>query len=138
MRGKWPVQPVPIASMFRPPDLNDVDSPLNHLPYWSVKPPVLGVTVSERSSAKGNVAMFCDSFFRAGGIRLDSLGDLPFKLQFRHFASIWDVSDFEKMEAVATLVHPDLIIDQTTERLLGDIPKDNPEWEKARLSENLP
>ncbi len=61
------------------------------------------------------------------------IGDLPFKVQFRHFARIWDVSDFDKISAVARIEHPDVIIDQTTERLLGAVPADNPEWKKARL-----
>jgi hypothetical protein len=134
LRGRWPVGPVPVIRMVPPPDLKEVDAPLEHLRWWSGRPPVLGVLVSERPSAAGRVAMFCDSFFRAGGLPLDALGNLPLQVHFRRFASIWDGSDFEKIAAVAECEHPDILVDQTTERLLGTPPDRNPEWEKARLA----
>ena len=69
---------------------------------------------------------------------LDALGDLPLKIQFRRFASIWDTSDFEKLSAVVGIEHPEVVIDETTERLLGAVPAQNPEWEKARLDRSAP
>ncbi len=96
LRGRWPVQPVPVIRMVRPADLQDVAAPPLRLAYWRDRPPVLGVLVSERTSGRGRVAMFSDSFFRAGGMPLDALGDLPLMIQFRRFASIWDVSDFKR------------------------------------------
>jgi len=138
LRGRWPVHAVPETHLIRPPDLEEVDSPVRHLPYWADQPPVMGVIVSERASGRGRIAMFCDSFFRAGGLPLDALGDLPLKIQFRRFASIWDTSDFEKLSAVVGIEHPEVVIDETTERLLGAVPAQNPEWEKARLDRSAP
>jgi hypothetical protein len=138
MRGKWPVGPVPVLYMMRPPDLKVMDSPLNTLPFWSGRPPILGALVSERASGNGRVSMFSDSFFRAGGLRLEALGDLPLQVQFRRFASLWDVSDFEKISAVVRIEQPEVVVDQTTERLLGTVPPDNPEWENARLGATPP
>jgi len=134
LRGRWPVRPVAVVHMIRPPDVREVDSPLSQLPDSANRPLGYRVIVSERGSGSGRVAMFCDSFFRDGGLPLDSRGNFPLMIQFRRFTDIWEYSDFDRISAVARVEHPDIVVDQVTERLLGHAPRDNPEWEKARLS----
>ncbi len=139
LRGHWPVTPVPIIHLTPPPDFYFTPTGLTGRSPWRDFPEWKKVIATDRTSGRGRVVMFGDSFFRDGGIPRDDETHLPLSLEFRRFVSIWDNVDYDGLAAAAKLEKPDVVIEQVTERLFrSDIPADAPEWEAARVASPPP
>ena len=134
MRGHWPLRPEPELRLRRPADLRAAVSPLTTVAPWkdayAWKTPV----TTERDSGQGHAALLCDSFFRFGGMPLDSPAQVPFMLTFRRFTSLWEWATFDQIRAIAELEKPEVVIEQWTERFLKVIPDDHPEFARARAA----
>ena len=80
--------------------------------------------------------LLCDSFFRVGGLAPDSVGLPPLSIHFKRFVSVWDwndaenLADFPTLEEIVTREHPDIVVEQFTERYLRTPPPDHPEFRK--------
>ncbi len=134
MRGHWLQPPELQLRLIRPPDLRDVTSPLVELAPWKEYPGWRKPVTTERDSSRGRAVLLCDSFFRAGGVPLDALAQVPFMLEFRRFTSLWDWASFDQVRAIAEQEKPDIVIEEWTERFLKVIPADDPEFARARAA----
>ena len=132
MRGYWPQPPEIQLRLNRPADLRDVASPLADLPPWKEYPAWRKPVTTERDSGRGRAVLLCDSFFRAGGVPLDALAQVPFMLEFHRFTSLWDWASFDQFRSIAEQEKPDVVIEEWTERFLKVIPADHPEFQRAR------
>jgi alginate O-acetyltransferase complex protein AlgJ len=132
MRGQWPASPTPAFRIQRPADLHDAVSPLCALAPWKDEPAWRQPVAYERDSGVGRAVLLCDSFFRYGGVPFDAVAQTPFLLSFRRFVSVWDRADFSMMAAMVEQEHPDVVIEQTTERFLDNFPADDPGFAQAR------
>jgi hypothetical protein len=134
MRGLWPRKPEPELRLRRPVDLRDAVSPLATVAPWKDAPAWKKPVTTERDSGQGRAVLLCDSFFRAGGVPLDALGQVPFMLNFRRFTSLWEWATFDQIKAIAEWEKPDVVIEEWTERYLKVIPEDHPEFARARAA----
>lgn len=131
LRGLWPQPPEAQVRINRPTDLVDAPTPLSALAPWHEAPWWKKPVVTERASARGRAVLLCDSFFRAGGVPTESLGQMPFQLCFRRFTSLWEWASPEMIRTVAEQEKPDVIIEAWTERFLKVIPPDHPDFARA-------
>lgn len=134
MRGYWPRTPEAQLRIKRPAALRDVPSPLADVAPWKEAPWWKKPVATEYDAGRGRAVLLCDSFFRAGGVPLDALAQVPFQLEFRRFTSLWEWATFEQIEQIAKLEKPDVVIEEWTERFLKVIPADHPEFARARAA----
>ena len=122
LKGVWPGEAAPEVVMTFPADLKRVDTPLLAQAPWKDQPAWQRIVATERESGRGRIVMYCDSFFRAGGIPLSALGDLPLSLYLRRHVSLWGASEEADLEAVIALERPDVVIEEFVERRLAQPP----------------
>lgn len=139
MNGHWPLFAMPQVSLGPELGVHGVQTPLSALPVWktaSSTPPV----AFECPSGAGRAVMLCDSFFRVGGLPRDAQGQVPLACQFHRFVSLWDwvgaenLSSFDMFLAIAEKEHPDVVIEEWTERFMRTPMPDSPEFESARVA----
>lgn len=131
MRDLWPAPAEDQLRLVRPADARAGTSALADLPPWKDAPWWKKPIVSERDAARGRVVLLTDSFFNAGGLPLDAIGQMPFQLCFRRFTSLWEWATPDQIRAIAETEKPDVIIEAWTERFLKVIPADDPEFAAA-------
>jgi hypothetical protein len=137
MSGHWPRFAMPQLSPDPGVGLHAVQTPLSDLPIWKrggTTPPV----AFECASGVGRAVMLCDSFFRVGGLAADAQAQSPLAWQFHRFVSLWDwvggdnLSSYDMILAIAEKEHPDVVIEEWTERYLRSPMPDSPEFARAR------
>lgn len=138
MTGRWPLEPVTQLRLTFPPDFRASPTPVSALPLWQPGSPWSWPLAFERDSGVGRTVMFCDSFFRVGGLADDALAQAPLVLNFKRFVSVWNwigtqnLAGYEMVSAIAEAERPTLVIEQWTERYLRTRPPDHPEFQRAR------
>jgi hypothetical protein len=139
MNGRWPLFAMPQLSPGPELGLHAVETPLSDLPIWKrggTTPPV----AFECASGVGRAVMLCDSFFRVGGLAAGAQGQSPLAWQFHRFVSLWDwvgsqnLSSYDMILAIAEKEHPDVVIEEWTERYLRTPMPDSPEFARARAA----
>ena len=123
LADRWPTPRRVQLHLHPPPEFRRVTTPLAHHPAWRRvdlgNPPL----AFEHDRGHGRAVMLCDSFFRVGGLA-DANAESPLVLRFRRFVSLWSWNDEtnlarpDLLEAILELEHPDVIIEQWTERYL--------------------
>jgi alginate O-acetyltransferase complex protein AlgJ len=127
MRGLWPQPLVPVLRVHPPADVRIASSPLLTQPPWSTAPGWKQPIARERDSGVGRGVLLCDSFFRVGG--LAEWGDnTPLTLRFHRFVTFWEWATSDMIAAIAEQEHPDVVIEQWTERFLKTFPDGSPEF----------
>jgi hypothetical protein len=138
MQGRWPIEPITQLRITAPPDARSATTPVASLPVWKSVSPWAQPLAFERDSGVGRAVMFCDSFFRVGGLASDTPAQSPLILNFQRFVSIWpwlgthNMATYDVVAAVAQMERPTIVIEQWTERYLRTPPPDHPEFQRAR------
>ena len=139
MMGSWPTHEVSQVRVLSAHDYRRVDTQLSKIPMLSNAPPWALPFAFEHDSGKGRAVLLSDSFFRVGGLAPESFGQPPLSLHFKRFVSVWNwndtrnLADFSVLSAISEMEHPDVLIEQITERYLRTQPIDHPEYQKALL-----
>jgi len=136
MNGHWPAFECSQVSILPAKDSRISTTTLFAVPVLvNVSPWALPLAV-ERDSGQGRLVLLCDSFFRVGGLAPDSVGLPPLSIHFKRFVSVWDwnyaknLADFAVLEEIIAREHPDIVIEQYTERYLRAPPPDHIEFQK--------
>jgi hypothetical protein len=138
LQRRWPLEHITQLRLIAPPDGRITKTPLADMAVWDAVSAAEKPLAFERDSGVGRAVMFCDSFFRAGGLARDAPAQSPLVLNFQRFISIWpwraaqNLASYDLVAAVAQLERPTIVIEQWTERYLRTPPPDDPEFQRAR------
>ncbi|MDO8540423.1 MAG: hypothetical protein Q7S40_08265 [Opitutaceae bacterium] len=122
MRHHWPSQPAIELRITAPSDLRTIPSPLLQSAPWNEAPGWKQPVTTECESGVGRAVLFCDSFFRAGGVPLSELARVPLMLRFQRLTSLWEWPDHAMLRQVIDAERPNIVIEARTERFLKIIP----------------
>jgi hypothetical protein len=138
MNGHWPAFDFSQVYILPTADSRISKTTLSEVPRLANVsiPPWAQPVAFERDSGQGRLVLLCDSFFRVGGLAPACLGLPPLSIHFKRFVSVWDwndadnLADFPTLAEIVTREHPDIVIEQFTERYLRTPPPDHPEFQK--------
>ena len=136
MNGHWPTFDFPQVSILPTADSRVSTTTLSAVPALINVPPWTLPVAFDRESGQGRLVLLCDSFFRVGGLAPDSVALPPLSIHFKRFVSIWNwndtlnLADFPILEEIIAREHPNIVIEQFTERYLRTPPPDHPEFQK--------
>ena len=136
MTGLWPAFDFSQVSIQPTADSRMSKTTLSEVSRLTDFSPSVYPIAFERDSGQGRLVLLCDSFFRVGGLAPGSLGLPPLSIHFKRFVSVWNwydaqnLADFPILEEIVAREHPDIVIEQFTERYLRTPPPDHPEFQK--------
>jgi len=139
MNGHWPLFAMPQLTLDPALGVHSVQTPLSALKAWK-RPGSTPPVAFECAAGVGRAVMLCDSFFRVGGLPDNLQGLTPLACQFNRFVSLWDwvgpdnLSTYDMISGIAEKEHPDVVIEEWTERYLRSPMPDSPEFARARTA----
>jgi len=138
LHDKWPLKSETVLRLNYPKDLRLTYTHLTESNIWQAVDAYARPVAYTRESSNGCAVMLCDSFFRTGGQPLNTSSQTPLILNFHRFISLWNwvdavnFADINMFKDIYNKEHPDVVIEQITERYLRTIPPDSYEFRNAR------
>ena len=123
LRGRWGDYQLNMMRWDVPESLVRSESVAEGMDVWTQVPAEMSPVVTENPEGAGRLLFVTDSFFRAGGVPLEKMDEMPMSFAWKRFVGLWMWISVGELDWIVEEEKPDLVIEQRVERYLHILPE---------------